>query len=147
MPGRRDHQLAGLVAGGIASGVAAHHANSTQQTLEVIGGLVGGVIGGAMPDVIEPAVSSHHRKFAHSVVAGGAITLAGIIQMQANCRARAQQFRDSASALALNSPERNRQELIAAMWFLLAGLIIGLAAGYISHLALDAHTPRGIPVI
>jgi membrane-bound metal-dependent hydrolase YbcI (DUF457 family) len=32
-------------------------------------------------------------------------------------------------------------------WRFLAGLLNGMAAGYVSHLILDADTPRGIPLL
>jgi hypothetical protein len=37
--------------------------------------------------------------------------------------------------------------LFELMWRLAAGFANGLAAGYISHLALDAATPRSIPLL
>ncbi|PYU90685.1 MAG: hypothetical protein DMG25_16690 [Acidobacteria bacterium] len=33
------------------------------------------------------------------------------------------------------------------LWRFLAGFTNGLAAGYVSHLALDAATPRSIPLL
>jgi len=33
------------------------------------------------------------------------------------------------------------------LWRFAAGLLIGLAVGYLSHLALDAVTPRSIPLL
>ncbi len=38
-------------------------------------------------------------------------------------------------------------DLFALLWRLAAGFANGLAAGYISHLALDAVTPRSIPLL
>jgi membrane-bound metal-dependent hydrolase YbcI (DUF457 family) len=33
------------------------------------------------------------------------------------------------------------------IWILLAGFLNGLAAGYVSHLLLDATTPLGTPIL
>lgn len=38
-------------------------------------------------------------------------------------------------------------EVGEVIWTLLAGFLNGLAAGYVSHLLLDATTPRGIPIL
>jgi hypothetical protein len=38
-------------------------------------------------------------------------------------------------------------QLAEFLWRFLAGLANGLAAGYVSHLALDAFTPRSIPLL
>jgi len=37
--------------------------------------------------------------------------------------------------------------LFELLWRLAAGFANGLAAGYLSHLALDAVTPRSIPLL
>ena len=37
-------------------------------------------------------------------------------------------------------------EICEFVWILMAGFLNGLAAGYVSHLVLDAMTPRGIPL-
>jgi len=38
-------------------------------------------------------------------------------------------------------------KLAELFWRFLAGLANGLAAGYVSHLALDAFTPRSLPLL
>ncbi len=38
-------------------------------------------------------------------------------------------------------------KLVELFWWFLAGVLNGLAAGYLSHLALDAMTPGSIPVL
>jgi len=37
--------------------------------------------------------------------------------------------------------------MTAAVWRMLSGFAVGAATGYDSHLALDACTPRGIPLL
>jgi hypothetical protein len=45
------------------------------------------------------------------------------------------------------SLEQTWAEISEFIWTLLAGFLNGLAAGYVSHLLLDATTPRGIPFL
>jgi inner membrane protein len=81
----------------------------------------GGLLGAKLPDVFEPAIHSHHRKFFHSlVVAGG---LAWAIRK------------------VLDWPRETREQR------LLRAAVLGVAVGYASHLALDAMTPRSLPLI
>jgi hypothetical protein len=43
--------------------------------------------------------------------------------------------------------EQAAHQLLEMLFRLLAGFIAGLLAGYASHLALDALTPKGLPVL
>lgn len=81
----------------------------------------GGLLGAKLPDILEPAIHSHHRKFFHSlVVAGG---LAWAIRK------------------VLSWPRDSREQR------LMRAAVLGIAIGYASHLALDAMTPRSLPLI
>lgn len=114
---------------------------------EVIGSAIGGVLGGLLPDLIEPATSPHHRETAHSAVAGATLVLVQTTRWQAEYRRRATTAIEQASSLSPGSRERSNSALMAVLWAFLAGLIGGLIVGYASHLALDAMTPRSIPLI
>jgi hypothetical protein len=114
---------------------------------EVLGGLLGGWVGGVLPDVLEPAVDPNHRKAAHSVAAGGVLTLARLAEWQAACRSAAEAAGHRAIMHPLGSPERSRAEWDVLLWRLVAGALVGLVAGYASHLVLDAGTPRSIPLV
>ncbi len=81
-------------------------------------GTAAGVIGGVLPDVLEPALHSHHRKICHGM---GALALSTIGATRAG-----------------KHPGLNPHLKTAAI----AGCI-----GYGSHLVLDASTPRGIPLL
>ncbi len=74
-----------------------------------------GALAAALPDFLEPADSSHHRRFFHSVIA-----LCGLGWM--------------ASRVVRMPPSEFRSDLLA------------LLAGYGSHLAADALTPRSLPL-
>jgi len=40
-----------------------------------------------------------------------------------------------------------KSDLLAILSLVAAGAISGLAAGYVSHLMLDAGTPKGLPLL
>ena len=147
MPNRITHEFVGATLGG---GVAALQVSDVPQSLatpEVIGGVVGGLLGGVLPDVLEPATSPNHRQIAHSVVVASCLGLARLTEWQAACRSRADTLDHRAALLPLGCPDRNGAELTAALWRFLSGVIVGLAVGYASHLALDACTSRGLPFL
>jgi membrane-bound metal-dependent hydrolase YbcI (DUF457 family) len=77
-------------------------------------------IGGAIglfPDLIEPATSPNHRAFFHSLAFSGVVTYA---------------------AFGKHSENWSTEDKIAARIALLS---------YLSHLALDAGTPKSLPLI
>lgn len=145
MPNFAEHARAGAVVGLVAAAYSARNAPTEQQIVESVGGLIGGYLGGILPDVLEPANSPHHRQLAHSVVTATAFSLGRYAEWQAACRSRAGEAAQRLAACAPGSPERSRAERDVFLFRLLAGFLVGVAAGYVSHLALDARTPRGIP--
>jgi membrane-bound metal-dependent hydrolase YbcI (DUF457 family) len=147
MPNFDTHAQAGVAVGAVAAAYRARSAPPDQMLAEILGGVLGGYLGGVLPDVLEPARDPNHRKLAHSVVAGGGLTLARVAEWQAACRAAG----DVAAARVLQYPagdsQRTRAQWDVLFWRLLAGALVGLVAGYASHLALDACTPRGLPLL
>jgi hypothetical protein len=165
MPGRETHAYVGLASG---IGYAAFEAKG-QPTLnvlaEVAGGALGGYWGGQLPDVFEPAIHSWHRSIAHSGATGAAIVVAArntLTDWQAACRKRADDCRAKRDSITMvphpSQPnlfvpaEGQRWEHFALtmqelFWRFLSGFVNGMAAGYVSHLALDAATPRSIPLL
>jgi|SRR5882724_6067963 len=106
--------------------------------MRVLGGYWGGRVGARIPDWLEPAVSSWHRSTAHSVVVGATIfelARRKIAAWEDHCRAK--------QVDALTSG--NTADWL--FWSLASGFGPAVAAGHISHIALDARTPRGIPFI
>jgi membrane-bound metal-dependent hydrolase YbcI (DUF457 family) len=144
MPSRKQHAQIGMISGGGYAFYRARNAPADHALAETVGGILGGYIGGLLPDLLEPATSSYHRDIAHSVAAGGLLHFVKVAEWEAMCRENA------ARCLSLK-PDGTRinpnGELQAFLWRVLAGLAIGLVVGYASHLALDATTPRGIPIL
>jgi len=81
-------------------------------------GVGAGALGGMLPDILEPATNPCHRKFFHSFTFGIVVT---------------------GSAVGVAVQKNIDLDLKEAV-----GL---LAAGYLSHLVMDAGTPAGLPAI
>jgi inner membrane protein len=80
-----------------------------------------GAMFGKLPDILEPALHPHHRQFCHSIV-----VLLGV----GYGMKKAYQW----------EPKDNVDKLLRCI-----ALCVG--AGYISHLLLDATTPRSLPIL
>jgi inner membrane protein len=76
------------------------------------------VLGSLVPDAVEPALHPCHRSVAHSVGAG------------------------ALSVRTMSEAWRNTK-VPADLDFLLGFLLLG----YVSHLVLDARTPKGLPLL
>jgi LexA-binding, inner membrane-associated putative hydrolase len=157
MPDRKTHTAIGAGTGAAFAFYRAKDQSPCNLVTEVAGGLVGGYLGGLVPDVLEPAVSSWHRDTAHSLAVGGAIIslrnhLSGL---ESGCRENAEKCkavrmvdRENTFVTAPDNPlSQFLSEVEEQLWRFLAGFLNGLAAGYVSHLALDAATPRSIPLL
>src|SRR5258706_4259287 len=163
MPNRKAHLKIGAVTGAFATAVSVgiRYARKPEAPFrplhdiaEILGGAGAGALGGALPDVLEPAVHPNHRAFAHSAVAGGATSslpfVAAAISWQDACQDRAEEFRAQRlrawyAFLATQGLDALLHLLKAAFYLLaelvsaaLAGGPVGLAAGYVSHLAADS---------
>ena len=148
MANGKDHRVGSIVAAVGTSLVRTVDQPLPHRVLEAVGaGLVGPYFG-MLPDVLEPAHHSFHRDIAHSVSTAGAILTAARHKMglwEAFWRRHADNF---AAQRANTTGAEWAILLIAEMVCrMLAGAAAGLAAGYLSHLVLDALTPRSIPLL
>jgi membrane-bound metal-dependent hydrolase YbcI (DUF457 family) len=161
MAGHRTHIVLGTAAG---AGYAAHRAKNrpgAKGLVRVAGGAMGGALGGALPDIFEPAISSWHRGLGHSVAVGSGLASRGyfLAQWEGFCLEKAEQCRVRPTTLVwdpqedfyVQVPPNPLSQLLSTLgelfWEFLAGFLNGLVGGYASHLALDAFTPRSIPLL
>lgn len=79
-----------------------------------------GAIAGIAPDLLEPAIHPHHRQFCHSATVGALLAGTGATL----CTTTSEGWTDAAKIL-----------------------IACTLVGYITHLILDACTPRGLPLL
>jgi inner membrane protein len=147
MPDRSTHATAGVLAGIGAGTVSARNLPAEHLAIEVLAAAVGGYLGGIAPDVLEPSLSPNHRDLFHSFIVGGTVGAAAFAEWQADCRAKAGECDARAMAAPPDSDARRHEAFKALCWRLLAGFLVGFVAGYLSHLALDAATPRSLPLI
>jgi membrane-bound metal-dependent hydrolase YbcI (DUF457 family) len=147
MPNRKTHAAVGMALGGTLAAARVAHVGWAKSLPEIVGGVAGGFVGGILPDLLEPATSPRHRKVAHSLIAAAGLTLVRIAEGQAACRSNAEGLEQQGVGVPVGSCERNDAELGSILWRLLAGAILGFVVGYASHLALDAGTPCGLPII
>jgi len=83
---------------------------------------IGGYVMAGLPDRLEPAISPDHRSFFHSLVVAGVLVYIGYNVWK-----------------WMQSDQEGGGELGA--------ILLSLIASYEGHLALDALTPRRLPVL
>jgi hypothetical protein len=101
----------------------------------------------ATPDVLEPAIHSWHRDICHSWTVGSVLSAGGakLEEWERHCRVKAAIFRQMRLASREDPVKALFYFLTELFWNLAAGFAVGFAAGYVSHLILDAATPLGLP--
>lgn len=91
-----------------------------------------------MPDLIDTPNSPNHRSLAHGVIPIGTVALMGkdtIVKVRMWLKDKATAYKNEDDLL---------MELLCEFCI---GALDGFIAGYASHLALDACTPRGLPAV
>ena len=129
MSNRSDREVAGALAGAIAALCTSQAKSPWEALLHAAVGAAGGFAGSGFADAMKPATSPNHRSLCHGLAANGLAAYAGL---PALLRWRLETTGDE------NTNEASRLASAAA---------VGAAAGHASHLALDATTPRGLPVL
>jgi hypothetical protein len=153
----------------VAAGVGMTAYVAKEQTgfdfwFQLLGAALGARCTGNLPDFFEPAISSYHWGTFHSVGMGGTITA------QANRIADFRKFCQSQADECKTNPKRILMIPVAegvmfpieldgvvgkvlslierCFWLILSGFVVGAAAGYVSHLALDEATcKRSLPLL
>lgn len=120
MPNRREHELAGLWFGLLVNVIDQTLVRQEKEFsfLEAGAAGLGGLLGGRLPDQIEPAQLYGPN---HRRGAHSVTTGVGMAMVSAKSRKL-----------------ENR---------VMRGFVQGGTAGYLSHLALDSQTPKGLPWI
>ena len=149
MPNKQTHRPIGLTVGAV---VALQQASGSirDQILETLAGAGGGWIGAALPDWLDPpCLGPRHRGAAHGILtAGSALIAMSKWSIESRGYLRSRSAEHTALAASAQLPLRAAFHLIvAASYRAMPGFLSGLAAGYCSHLALDAVTPAGLPLM
>jgi len=125
------------------------NAAGAQKFAELLGGILGGLAGARLPDIVDPPTNPNHRGLGHGVIPVAIVATKyqmSLSQNQEDCRHfAAEQWRASQSAPT--ELDRYIFNTLGFIGFLVSGLAAGLLAGYVSHIALDATTPKSLPLI
>ncbi len=150
MPDRRTHRVLGA---GASVGVAVIQWGEFPEIGKLLYGLsacAGGLVGGVLPDVLEPALHSHHRDVFHSLFAGGGIVAVGSQSAKTfgtELRAEAARLRSLRLAQPQEDPKRLVLSLRECLIYTVLGFSLGLTVGYTTHVVADMATPRGVPLV
>ncbi|MHB8843316.1 MAG: metal-dependent hydrolase [Nitrospirota bacterium] len=150
MPNRNVHVPVGMASGLAYSLYLTQDQQENDRFFEVLGGVLGGYCGGRLPDVFEPANSSMHRAFAHSTTTGAAFVLSAHTAAQEwgiFFREKATDLRRRRQTNRMSDVDLTINVFLEILLRVAAGMGPGLLAGYASHLALDACTPRSLPLV
>jgi hypothetical protein len=147
MANKGTHAAVGATCGcGLAYYRSEGH-SPADQFLASIGGLLGGWAGARFPDLIDVPLSPNHRSHAHSVVGGVGITAKAkelLLSWENDLRRHLQDVR-ARKTNAATDWDRMCLSVTEILLQIGIGVLSGLIAGHISHLALDAFTPKGLP--
>jgi hypothetical protein len=153
MPDRRTHLGAGVLVGfGVGLYLTRNH-EGWPALARILGAVLASAAGATLPDALEPALHSWHRRSFHSwgALAGTAgVTLGpplAVRQWIAEREAAAERWRSQREVLPVDHPEQATLWLAEMLEHFLIAAALGLVAGYASHLVLDAASPRGLPPI
>jgi inner membrane protein len=149
MANRKQHIILGAAAGVGGCAVYSYIKEEKPSWPELIGSGLSGAAGSLLPDLIEPATNPNHRSFFHSV---SFAAVAGPTAGSWAWRFRDEQIRRAEECelranAALDGFEKILWKLQAFLHRFLAGAVPGLILGYASHLAADALTPKGLPLL
>ena len=151
MPKRKVHLATSGALGGLYALYKCGDQPDSTRFCELVGGIAGGCLGGRAPDVLDPPnLGPRHRGRAHSLAAGITVLNLNETQLrkwQDTCRGWAEDFAQKRGACSPDSQMRFVYTVADIGCRMLAGLIAGFLAGYVTHLALDAFTPSSLNVI
>ena len=146
MANGKVHKRAGALVGALTAASYARDQAPAAFLLETLGGIGGGVVGAKLPDVVDPPTSGRHRSIGHGIAPTSAVAVhyAKALPAAQNWL-RAEALRQQGVADSCDGLQYFWHALLAVLCSLGAGAIAGLLGGYVSHLALDAVTPMGLP--
>ncbi|MGA1795277.1 MAG: metal-dependent hydrolase [bacterium] len=150
MPSRKTHFPVAVAIGALAAAARTNDKHGEFNLCVIVGGGVGASISAMWPDILEPALSPRHRKIAHSVATGTSIfklAVDAITKWESYWRRIAIQATEHRGDPNKTPGERLMLLGVEVFASILVGLLVGLAAGYISHLVLDGFTPASLPLL
>ncbi len=147
----KTHRKVGKLAGALTTLMYMEASDDpVDVALSLVGGYWAGAAGAALPDIFEPAIHSFHRDVMHSYTFGtvGSVAARPVIEKwRAYCRQNASNAAQRRLVPGVTPADFWASLAEELFWKIAVGFASGIAAGYVSHLMLDAATPRGIPLL
>ncbi len=149
MPNATFHGAIGAAAGPLAVVATTEERRLGFLVAELIGSTIGGYAGGRAPDLLEPAHNPHHRHVFHSVGVNALL----VTKVPEYVSAGAEWLRTKAAELEIEAAATADPVLAFILGLgvyalrAIAGFLVGFAAGWASHVALDSATPMGLPLL
>jgi len=152
MSSRKEHDAYGGLAGAaVAIGFALVRSGPVQPIdllAEAFGGYLSGrYLGSPLPDLFEPATSSHHRSTMHSVAVTSLVAYDGATRMNEVAEGLRRSAEQHAQGVDQQPEKATEHQLMRVLKRMAAGAVVGVPAGYISHNLADSWTPRSIPLV
>jgi len=149
MANRDTHVAVGSVCGAGLAYYRSEGQSPADQFLASIGGALGGWLGARFPDFVDVPLSPNHRSHAHSFAGAVGISAKAkemLLNWESDLRRRLQDVR-TRKANAATDWDRMYLGLMEILLQIGLGILSGLIAGHLSHLALDFCTPGGLPLV
>lgn len=145
---REEHRIVGGIAGGGAVLAREMQDTGLVRIDRLFGGVLGGISGSELPDRIELPTNPNHRGTFHSAGTGALLlyTWRDLVYVSDELML----LRDQALSKAQGADDFWSQLLYILGGLacgVVSGMVLGMPAGYISHLALDSTTPKSLPLI
>jgi len=151
MARKLEHDYGGMLVGAVVECMTAGDLPSGKRLLETAGAVCGGCLGSRIPDLIEPAIGFNHWGFAHSLTAGAGttgISLVGVLRTRNCMRALGEEMFELSRDDDLAAPWQYFATLGGMLMYVIAGVVVGAPAGYVSHLVLDqVRSKSNLPVL
>lgn len=148
MPNRETHVPVGAVCGGALAYYRSEGQLPVDRLLEAFGGLLAGGAGARLADLIDVPASPRHRSYAHSVVGGVVIAAKArtiLVSWESRLRRRLREVRVR-RVDATTGWDKVYLTIVEVLLQIAVGFVAGLIGGHLSHLALDAFMPAGLPL-
>lgn len=149
MAGYKTHKVVGGFVGASTSFMYARNQPPMLAFAETLGGWFAGQYAGTWADIAEPAISSHHRDFCHALAptaCGATFVFRQVDAAHAFLRSQAQLYFQQAANT--NDGIEQFVNIVASLLIhVAAGMVPAIPASYVSHIALDAVTPRSVPLL
>lgn len=150
MSSKKMHTTIGVMSG-VGTVYSCNQYMKSQHTAsDYVGAIIGGYFGARLADIIDPPTSPNHRSVGHGLLQNAMIlkwVASNIGELREECFKKAQDYKEQALMLNDNPLMSLLYSIISEAYLFIAGLAVGVIAGHVSHLALDATTPKFLPVI